>query len=73
MVSLVEQRTDNQQNKHKKTTENQQNKTSLQKWDRTFQSMLLNKYNLCVCTIYSYHIQSTMLYALYSKIYMIKT
>ena len=37
------------------------------------QSMLQNKYNFCVCTIYSYHIMQNMLFTLYSQIYMIKT
>jgi len=73
MVSLVEQRTENQQNKHK-TTENQQNKTSLQKWDRTFQSMLQNKYNLC-CVLFTHIIYNQQCYmrCIVKKIYMIKT
>ena len=45
------------------TTENR-NQPKIKKQGPDLQSMLQNKYNLCVCTIYSYHImQNIVLHA----------
>ena len=51
-------------------TENRNQQKQVKKRDRILQSMLQNKYNLCVCTIYSYHIMhNIVIHTVKSNIY----